>query len=1030
MKKSFYYLLMFFCVTSNAQSIIGTTTYDLQTNSGAKNRIVAYPGGLISAIWTGSQDFAGTFPDRGMFYNFNDGSDWGSYPDNRIETTRSGFGEIVNVNDHEVVFSHELIDTTLIINRNVSIGDMSWSETSGSRDINGLWPSVFCPQGTDDLYVISANAFLITSINFSRSDDGGETWTILDSPLPYLSVGDGFTTLSAEKYQIAVNGIDVYVLYGSPWTDLILLHSNMNGEPGSWELTTIIDFPIDNYNGALGQISDYTGDGIADTIKTTTDGYLEMLVSEDGVVHVWTGNYWLYDNNPDATGWSYWPSISGMRYWNSETGLISLIPLFFDWDNADGLNDPYVGIGNDFSVYSALGLTSMAGAAIDESSGRIYLVYTMPLEYTDLFDDPENELAQSFRDLFGIYTDDNGISWSLPVNLSNSAEFQEENIYPSVYEKVVDGKVHVIWQQDIYPGNIQEIPADPIVMNNIRYAGFTEEDFESNYPVADFSYSIVYDIGTAFVTFTNLSTDALTYYWDFDDGTETYEENPMHTFTIGSDYNVCLYAYNLFDDDFICQTIPIYNLPIADFSFSGDPIVAFTDLSSNVPTEWLWNFDDGAISILPNPSHEFELNGIYNVCLTSSNFIGSDTKCESIIIDSYLPPVVNFNFTGDPLVSFIDMSLNSPLTWEWDFGDGSYSTDQNPIHDYLTNGIFEVCLFVTNAGGSGESCQFVDIEGNLPPLTSFTYVGDPAVDFTDLSLNDPTDWYWEFGDGTTSIEQNPSHIYNTNGSFNVCLTATNDLGSETSCSTIVISTYLLTEALFTFIGDPIVEFTDNSTNAPFLWAWDFGDGSVSSIQHPIHEYAENGDYNVCLEVSNAGGSDIQCETITISQNISAPIADFIYTPLGLSVSFTDVSLNLPNSWSWDFGDGQISNLQNPVCDYESAGEYTVCLISANGAGIDSECKIILTTSIQENNINELIYITPNPAIDFLKITILNKNGPSQIVIQSLTGSTVLRKDIEFYEGVATMQIKGLTPGTYLVNVIDGFEFYSEKIIIF
>lgn len=180
----------------------------------------------------------------------------------------------------------------------------------------------------DDLYVISANAFLITSINFSRSDDGGETWTILDSPLPYLSVGDGFTTLSAEKYQIAVNGIDVYVLYGSPWTDLILLHSNMNGEPGSWELTTIIDFPIDNYNGALGQISDYTGDGIADTIKTTTDGYLEMLVSEDGVVHVWTGNYWLYDNNPDATGWSYWPSISGMRYWNSETGLISLIPLF------------------------------------------------------------------------------------------------------------------------------------------------------------------------------------------------------------------------------------------------------------------------------------------------------------------------------------------------------------------------------------------------------------------------------------------------------------------------------------------------------------------------------------------------------------------------------------------------------------------------------------------------------------------------------------------------------------------------------
>ena len=410
--------------------------------------------------------------------------------------------------------------------------------------------------------------------------------------------------------------------------------------------------------------------------------------------------------------------------------------------------------------------------------------------------------------------------------------------------------------------------------------------------------------------------------------------------------------------------------PEADFIYAGDPTVNFTDISSHSPNSWAWDFDDGGTSTLQNPSHTFALNGTYNVCLTASNVIGTDTECKNVVISTYLPPAALFSYTGDPTVDFTDLSTETPTSWFWDFGDGFTSTEQNPTHTFADNGTYYVCLTATNAVGSNTSCQYVLIDTyTYAPVAAFTYFGDPTVYFVDFSTGEPTSWFWDFGDGITSVEENPSHTYATNGTYNVCLTATNIVGSNTVCQTIVINGYPSPEALFTYSGDPIVSFTDLSSNSPTSWFWDFDDGSFSTEQNPTHSFAFNDVYTVCLTVNSAGGEDTYCDNVEIESAQLAPVSDFYYNfEGGFLVSFYDISGNVPTGWNWEFGDGSISLLQNPTHSYAAGGNYTVCLTTTNIAGDDLACKTInLGNSINDNFI-PIENIFPNPATDLITIS--------------------------------------------------------------
>ena len=156
-----------------------------------------------------------------------------------------------------------------------------------------------------------------------------------------------------------------------------------------------------------------------------------------------------------------------------------------------------------------------------------------------------------------------------------------------------------------------------------------------------------------------------------------------------------------------------------------------------------------------------------------------------------LPPVANFWGTpksgNAPLdVTFTDISTEEPTAWNWSFGDGTYSTQQNPKHTYSVGGIYTVSLTVTNAAGYGKMTKtnYINITALQKPVANFW--GSPKsgnlplnVTFTDISTGTPTAWTWSFGDGTTnSTVKNPVHTYNKAGKYTVTLTVNNTAGSN------------------------------------------------------------------------------------------------------------------------------------------------------------------------------------------------------------------------------------------------------------
>ena len=386
------------------------------------------------------------------------------------------------------------------------------------------------------------------------------------------------------------------------------------------------------------------------------------------------------------------------------------------------------------------------------------------------------------------------------------------------------------------------------------------------------------------VNFTDLSSGKSTkWQWDFgDEGTST-QKNPSHTYQDAGYYTVTLTVSNPYDSDTETKTNYIHVIescvsPVANFT--GTPrdgcaslTVNFTDQSTGNPTSWSWSFGDGGTSTQQNPSHTYANPGTYTVSLTASNQCGSDTETKTNYITVLPEPIADFVGTptkGDaPLtVQFNDNSTGTPTNWSWSFGDGGTSTEQNPQHTYTSPGTYTVSLTATNDCGSDTETKTDYIEVTEPgqsPVADFE--GNPTqgcapltVQFTDQSTGEPTSWSWTFGDEGTSTVQNPSHTYNNPGKYTVSLTVTNQFGSNTETKTDYIT--VLPKPTADFVAEPTsgdapltVQFTDQSTDNPTSWQWDFGDGGSSTEQNPSHTYTNPGKYTVSLTATNDCGSD-------------------------------------------------------------------------------------------------------------------------------------------------------------------------------
>ena len=243
----------------------------------------------------------------------------------------------------------------------------------------------------------------------------------------------------------------------------------------------------------------------------------------------------------------------------------------------------------------------------------------------------------------------------------------------------------------------------------------------------------------------------------------------------------------------------------ADFTASNTSgiqplLVQFTDTSTTTDAtidSWAWDFGDGNTSALQNPSHLYEVPGTHTANLTITNTSYSLVSTKLVTITVYKQPVCDFSSfntvgTAPFTTRLFDTSTNlntGPYTYYTDFGDGNTSTEEALYYNWNITGTYDVkhCITDSVTTACNNKTAYVTVGTPTPPVVApvASFYGGPqtgnvplTVFFTDVSSNTPTSWFWEFGDGTNSTDQNPTHQYTRSGFKNVALTATNSAGSN------------------------------------------------------------------------------------------------------------------------------------------------------------------------------------------------------------------------------------------------------------
>ncbi|MFC1570024.1 PKD domain-containing protein [bacterium] len=333
---------------------------------------------------------------------------------------------------------------------------------------------------------------------------------------------------------------------------------------------------------------------------------------------------------------------------------------------------------------------------------------------------------------------------------------------------------------------------------------------------------------------------------------------------------------------------------------------------------------------------------------------------------------------------FANLSQGPINQYEWDFGDGTTSSLENPAHTYTEPGSYSVILKVTGEVGSDSLIQSNLITVNPVPVVAkfgaspVTGIAPLAVQFTDSSTGDINTWLWSFGDGLTSAEQHPSHIYQESDTYSVTLNVSGPYGENSQ----IQSEYIhVSDAppVAHFSAEPrsglenlVTQFTDSSSGTIHAWQWDFGDGKTSQEQHPMHAYSAIGDYTVQLTVTGPGGSDVKnVEKYIHVGEIIPPGAVFIADPVTgyapLTVQFNNESSGSSLDFMWYFGDfsvedGGTSEEANPSYTYQQPGNYSVLLTVIGPDSSDAELKHNLIQVLEPTHVKDELIVPNNYAI--------------------------------------------------------------------
>jgi PKD repeat protein len=377
---------------------------------------------------------------------------------------------------------------------------------------------------------------------------------------------------------------------------------------------------------------------------------------------------------------------------------------------------------------------------------------------------------------------------------------------------------------------------------------------------SDFDFEL--DTTNLTVTFTNLSTNASSYSWDFGDGGGDTATNPVHQYSSLDTFQVTLIAFGPCGiDTTFAEVIPACEPTIPAFSFELDTTnltVAFTNLSTNA-SSYDWFFGDGGGDTATNPVHQYSSLDTFQVTLIAFGACGIDTTFAEVI-PACEPSTPAFSFeldTTNLTVAFTNLSTNAN-SYSWDFGDGNGDTAANPVHQYEVPGTYSVSLI--NYGPCIVDTAFATITPLCIGTTAgFTYQTDSLalhVTFDNRSTN-ADKYYWDFGDGgfdTTSAQ--PTHVYPSPNYYEVSLIAKGPCEIDTFRQVIRPDCNAPRADLATLLDSAsgtltLVAEVEGATS----FGWDFGGGTADPTSlSPEIVFPAPGLYTVTLELSNLCGT--------------------------------------------------------------------------------------------------------------------------------------------------------------------------------
>ena len=400
------------------------------------------------------------------------------------------------------------------------------------------------------------------------------------------------------------------------------------------------------------------------------------------------------------------------------------------------------------------------------------------------------------------------------------------------------------------------------------------------------------------------------------------------------------------------------------FQISNDSTSGFVDITNS-------NVEDLPVS---------QINQIFG--WNTIRRIVSDGFCRdtsNITVINYLSaPLLNFSFDtlcrGDS-IQFTDLTIlnggiDSIRTWAWEFGDGQRSIIQNPKVVFDTTGPLRAGLTVTASNGCFDG-NFTNFPITETPVANFSFTTqckDKTVQFTNTSSRDIVErYFYNFGDGTTSINENPIKTFPVFGKYFVTLA----IGSEKGCrdttilqvgtDSVIVADFITSDNA---CKDSSVTFIDKSqanTNI-IAWNWDFGNGTTSTLESPTTNYSTSGTFSVKLIVRSASGCvDSTLKNVVIG---STPIADFTFVRncTDNPTQFTDASTSSNGTidrWFWNFGDGNTDSIQNPTNIFNSATPFVVTLTAITKEG----CSNLISKSVL---INQSPVVNAGPDVTIIK----------------------------------------------------------------